>query len=419
MNLIKSFMVGKSSSDKSNFIWNMLGSGIYSVASMILTFFTIRIMGADDGGIFSIALTISQMLIYIAYFEMRTYQVTDAKNEYSFKEYFSTKVITCLMMVIISAGYIFIKSYDAYKALVIFLMCIYRLIDGMADVFESQFHKDGRLDIAGRSLAYRTIFSVAVYFISLFLTKNLIVSLIIAILAAVIGLFICDVAVYEMFDSIRFEFNGKTTFKILKACFPLFLGVFLWTYILSASRVAVDDVMSSEAQAYYQVLFMPVSVINLFAGFLFRPMLTKLTDLYRDREYGKFFKIIMELVIVMIGITVVCIGGAYLIGIPVLQIIVNLDLKKYRGLFTFLIAAGGVNAIAFIWYYVLTIFRSPKIITAGYIVAAVMAYIISPVFVKKHGLYGAGTSYFIVVSVLNLIFIAAIVIKYVGLQRKK
>lgn len=420
MNILKRIMIGNNvSSEKSDFIWNMLGSGIYSAASMILTFLTIRIMGEKVGGIFSIALTISQMLIYIAYFEMRTYQVTDAKNEFTFKEYYNTKIITCLLMAAVSIGYTILKGYASYKALVILLMCLYRLIDGFADVFESQFHKDGRLDIAGKSLAYRTLFSISVYFAILLFTHNLVIALTGAIIAAIAGLLFCDIFVYKNFGEIKLEWNGKQSIKILKSCFPLFLGVFLWTYILSASRIAVDDVMTSEAQAYYQVLFLPVSVINLFSGFLFRPLLTKLTDFYKQGKYGEFFKIILKLVLIMAGFTVICMGGAYLVGIPVLEIIVHLNLAEYRGLFTFLIAAGGVNAIAFIWYYVLTIFRCPKVITGGYIAAAVMAYFISPLFVKKRGLYGAGASYFMVVLVLNIIFITAIIYKYVTLQRKK
>ena len=420
MNIIKRIMIGDNvSSEKSNFIWNMLGSGIYSAASMILTFLTIRIMGEYDGGIFSIALTISQMLICFAYFEMRTYQVTDAKNEFSFTQYYSTKIITCLIMLIASIGYVVLKAYNPYKVLVILLMCVYRMIDGFADVFESQFHKDGRLDIAGKSLAYRTLFSVTIYFVTLILSHDLVTALIVAIIAAILGLIVCDMAVYREFGSMKVVFEKEKSLKILKSCFPLFLGVFLWTYILSASRLAVDDCMSSDAQAYYQVLFLPVSVINLFSGFLFRPMLTRLTELYKQEKYKDFFKIILKLVLIMVIFTIICMGGAYLVGIPVLEVIVKLELAKYRGLFTFLIAAGGVNAIAFSWYYVLTIFRCPKIITGGYIVAAVMAYIISPVFVKREGLWGAGISYFIVVFTLNIIFIAAILYQYAALQRKK
>ena len=85
-------------------------------------------------------------------------------------------------MMIASIGYVVLKAYNPYKALVILLMCVYRMIDGFADVFESQFHKDGRLDIAGKSLAYRTLFSVTIYFVTLILSHDLVIALIVAII---------------------------------------------------------------------------------------------------------------------------------------------------------------------------------------------------------------------------------------------
>lgn len=39
-------------------------------------------LGEAKAGMFSIGLSIAQWLVTIAYFEIRTYQVTDVKNEY-------------------------------------------------------------------------------------------------------------------------------------------------------------------------------------------------------------------------------------------------------------------------------------------------------------------------------------------------
>ena len=77
----------------------MIGSGVYSASSMLLSLFVINIVGAEEGGMFSIALTLSQMLVYIAYFEMRTYQITDSKNEFKFSEYHMAKIILCVITV--------------------------------------------------------------------------------------------------------------------------------------------------------------------------------------------------------------------------------------------------------------------------------------------------------------------------------
>ena len=111
--------------------------------------------------------------------------------------------------------------------------------------------------------------------------------------------------------------------------------------------------------------------------------------------------------------------GAYLLGIPVLNILVGCDLSSYRGLFVFLILAGGFNAVAYLLYYVLTIFRNGKSILAGYIVASVVAYFISPLMVRKMELWGAGLSYLISILVLLVLFIVFILTEELFVTREK
>ena len=262
-------MVGEKTSVKSDFFWNMMGSGVFSLASMLLTYLTIRMIGEDAGGIFSIAITLSQMFAYIVFYETRNYQITDTKDEFCFSDYYMLKIVNSFIMMAICILYVIIKQYDMSKMAIVLLVCVYRLIDGFADVFESQFQKEGRLDIAGKSLTFRTCLSVLAYFIALGVTKDITISVIVGIVFAVLGVFIFDVAIFREFGSFKVKFQKHTLISLWKACFPLFVGTFLWTYLLSASRIAVDDCMSSKYQAYYQVLFMPVSVINLFAGFIF------------------------------------------------------------------------------------------------------------------------------------------------------
>ena len=357
IDVIKKAIIGNEPNSRSNFIWNMLGSLIYAMSTILMSYLTIRIIGEDMGGIFAIALTIAQMFVYIGYFEMRTYQVTDAKNEYTFGQYFTTKIYTCTLMLIVSVIYVFLKGYSSEKALIVLLVCILKLIDAFADVYESQFHKDGYLNIAGKSLAYRTTLMLIVYFPLLLATNNLVLTLIIIDIVAVIGVLVFDVWIYKDFGETYMEKKVITVVNILKNCFPLFAGVFLWTYILSASRLAVDSYMDNYYQAYYQAIFLPVSVINLFAGFLFRPMLTTLTDMYANRENKQFFKIIFKMITLLLIITVICLIGAYICGIPILSAATGCDLDKYKGLLLFTIFAGGINAVAFVLYYVLTIYR--------------------------------------------------------------
>ena len=52
------------SKQKKDVIWNALGSLVYALASMILSFLVIRLQGADDGGIFGFGFsTLGQQMI--------------------------------------------------------------------------------------------------------------------------------------------------------------------------------------------------------------------------------------------------------------------------------------------------------------------------------------------------------------------
>lgn len=68
----------------------------------------------------------------------------------------------------------------------------------------------------------------------------MILAISLSILIAILGLIIFDVMPMKTFRNIAVIWNEKYILGILKNCFPLFIGSFLWSYILSASRIAID-----------------------------------------------------------------------------------------------------------------------------------------------------------------------------------
>lgn len=407
----RNLIISTNPSDRTMFLWNAIGSGTYSFASLILTYLTIRIVGAEAGGGFAIALTLAQMFVYIAYFEIRNYRVTDTENKYVFADYHAVKIVLCILMILITSIYSLFKGYTTHKISIVILLSIYRMLDGYADLFEAEFHKNNRLDLAGKSLAFRTLLSVSIYFVLLKITYNLILSLIFAIVSGIIGIIIFDVWVYTAAINLKITWNYTVFKEIIKECFPLFAGMFLWTYILSASRIAVDNVLPDQYQAIYQILFMPVSVINLFMVFWINPNILRLTTYYSEQKIKSFWNTILKMVLALAGFTLICILAAFWIGIPILSFFVKMDLQLYKNLFIFLIFSGGINALAFLLYYILTIFRNRMKIILGYGIAAFSSLFISTPMVKRWNLWGAAISYAVSMGILLVIFVICIVIE--------
>ena len=71
-----------------------------NAASTVLMLMVVtRTMGAAAGGVFSLAYAVAQQLMVIGHFEIRTYQVTDTEEVFSFGVYLAARIITTLLMI--------------------------------------------------------------------------------------------------------------------------------------------------------------------------------------------------------------------------------------------------------------------------------------------------------------------------------
>ena len=61
--------------------------------------------------------------------------------------------------------------------------------------------------------------------------------------------------------------------------------------------------MNDAASGYFNLIFMPTSVIYMVANFVIRPFLTRLTDLWTGRDYDCFKKELMRIGAIILGLT--------------------------------------------------------------------------------------------------------------------
>ena len=100
--------------ERQNVLWNTAGSFCYALASMVLSMLVMRMVGDDQGGIFSFGFsTLGQQMFIIAYFGIRPFQITDGKGEYSFRDYLEHRNLTCLIA--LAVGCVFLTGQVAAK----------------------------------------------------------------------------------------------------------------------------------------------------------------------------------------------------------------------------------------------------------------------------------------------------------------
>ena len=399
--------------EKENMIWNMTGSFFYAFASMVLSFLVLRIAGEEQGGIFSFGFsTVGQQMFLLAYFGIRPFHITDGTNQYRFGDYLHHRYVTCAMALLLGAGYLACIGYSWQKAQIIFLLIVYKVIDGFADVYESEFQRQGCLYLTGRSNTFRTILSVGVFLATLVSGAGLFAACAAAVLGQITGVVLFDIVVLRELKRVDYGWSAKQGVSLTASSILLFVSVFLDFYIFSAAKYAIDAHLGDAASGYFNVIFMPTSVINLAAGFVIRPFLTYLTDCWNEHRFSDFKKKLLTIMAVIGGLTVLAVGGTVVLGRPVLALLEWLLGKSYSGTLTALwpafimiVLGGGFYAVLNLYYYALVILRRQKLIFGIYAVLTVLAAILAPRLTVALGIFGAAFAYLILMIVMAAGFV--------------
>lgn len=396
--------------DKRNMMWNMSGSFLYALASMVLTIAVIQMVGEDEGGIFSFGYsTFGQHMFMVAYFGMRPFQITDTSRKYTFGEYITLRRITSTAAIICGAAFVLFNmgTYSSSKMMVVFLMVCYKVIDGYADVYEAEFQRDGRLYITGKSNTFRTIISVSMFLGSLAVTHDLVLASAVAVIAQVLGVILLDMSVINHLPQTDWPVRSGKVKALFSENVVLFLSVILDFYIFSAAKYAIDANMADKFQAAFAAVFMPTSVINLVAGFVIRPFITILSEQWKENRLAQFKGTVLKLAMIIAGLTVLAVGGAFFLGIPVISMLypkLRYLLEDMRLALILIILGGACNAYINLFYYTLIIMEKQKLIFTGYAAVTVIAVIISNPCVRTWGLNGGAVSYMTLMAALAVIF---------------
>ena len=255
---------GSAVSEQKNIIWNMIGSFLYAFASMVLSIAVVQLAGEDAGGVFTFAFTtFGQHMFMAAYFGIRPFQITDTGEKYTFGDYLGLRLITCGLAILVGFSYVMVSGYTFEKAAIVFLMVVYKVIDALADTYEAEFQRGGRLYLTGKSNAFRTILSVACFLGSLALTGELLTASIWAVGAQIAGFLLFDVLVIRELPNVTWKSGRGKKFQLFRDNILLFFSVVLDFYIFSASKYAIEAHMADRDLAVYGAIFMPPSVINL------------------------------------------------------------------------------------------------------------------------------------------------------------
>ena len=154
---------------------------------------------------------------------------------------------------------------------------------------------------------------------------------------------------------------------------------------------------------------MPATVMLLLSQFLIHPYLTTLSDYLTKNNYIDFKKNVNKLIKYLSVIGVIAIIGAYLIGIPVLQVIYGVDLHEFRLSLSKIIIGSTLFGISFIISSALVAMRIDKEQTIIYMIQCVICFVLNYFLIKKISIFGAFDGY--ILSMITLLIMYYVLYK--------
>lgn len=422
MKRLKAFFVNSENIVRDSYIWNTASATIFALQSAIVLVFVSRINGLTDAGVFSIAYAVGSLMYYVGEYGVRKYQVSDVNEIMSFSDYHAHRVTACAITVVVSLLYVanglLRLGYSPYKAYIVLIICLIKVVEAYSEVFFGRFQQVGRLDVAAKANVYKVVIGLVACIVCLVITRNLAVSMTVWLLASVVGLLTSNVAVFKDFGTIESGFNWNKIKKIFIECFPLFAGYFFLLYVGNAPKYAIDACMSDKDQACYNFIFMPVFAIGLFANFIFNPILVNLAHDWDGSNIKNFKRIVIRQVGVIAGITIMAIAVAMTIGCPILGFLFNADIMEYKIDLAILMVGGGMLALVNFFSVVVTVMRYQKHLIAGYVMLAVIAFLLANRIVGSYGIRGATVLYSVLMACLAVIF-AVVMTFFIERKRKE
>lgn len=372
-----------------NMLFNTVGSLIYYVCQWFMTVVVVRLAGYEQAGILSLTMSVTAAPAIVGMFNIRSYQVSDVKGQYSIDTYFRSRVYTNVLSYLVCIILVVTGGYSPEKVWVILVFMLFKVAEGFADVYYGVEQKYERMDYAGISLTIRGIGTILLFVLALRITGNLLIGIIAVAVFSFLVIWLYD---YQIVKKWKKEEGRSTSQKeiwsLLIVCVPLAVVAFLNNLSINIPKIFLERFFGAEVMGYYSSVASPTVVIQLAATTVFAPLVPILTKQYLDKDRKAFLHTIKSFVLLVAGLSVVCVIASKLLARWGLMLLFGADIEPYVYLFVPVILISiliAVNACLFSICTLLRIIKLQYVIgTVGLVSSLIFAYFV----VKPVGMMG-------------------------------
>lgn len=406
----------KMETTKKDFLWNTIGTGINAFNSLFFLIIVTRLNGVRDAGVFTVAFASANLFNIIGVYSGRVYQVTD-RSKLSDYDYFVHKIITCVIMMIITILFVFIRNYNILKSSIVLVLCLMKCLEAFSEVIYAFFQKNNHLYKVGISLTMKNIAGLFVFLIINLVTRNLLVSVIFLVAVYFLFIYCYDIKQVDWNVVLKKKIVISNIYMIFKKGFFTFCLSFLTMYLLNIPRYVIDSKMSDVYSTIFGILIMPSTIMVLLVQFMFHPvLLTMKKSLMSNIKQFKLLVCKLFVAILCLGIVVIFIS--FLVGIPFLEFVYNIKLNDYKECLMIIMCGAVLYGIVIMLSNVLITMRVTFLQVIIYLVNSILCLCLSNQFVISFGIYGVCLAYTISMLITCVCFVILLLFSLYNYRKK-
>lgn len=392
-----------------NIIWSSIGSFVYLSSQWVLTIIVTRMIGYTEAGVFSLAMSLSNVFYCIAIYGIRNFQISDLKDQYQTSVYIKARYLTCGISFFCFMIFVFLNQYNFHTMMVLNIYMLFKLSEAMVDVYHGIDQRYWRMDIVGKSFLIRSITTFVLFVGVLFLTKNLELSILCMAAGAHLSVFLYDkkrsIMLCHSIDKSNSENNIK---RLLLECLPLVIYLFLSTAVNSIPRFFLEKYYGNECLGIFASVATPAVVVQVGASYIFSPLITLFAERLEEKEKRLFIRLFLMCLVGISLLSVLSIIGAYILKDWGLSLLFGDTILQYTYLFVPVIITTILTALVWFGCSLLTIFRKLKELMYINAITFVLSILGSVYFVLHYGMMGVNITLIVVLSIeIILLFVVA------------
>lgn len=409
----------KNSLDKKNAIWNTLGSTLYAFTSLIFLIIVVRINGEDQAGIFTFGFSFACMMYVLGTYSGRTFQVTEQNKKITQGSYLLFKIFTCTSMIVIAFCFCIIRQYDTEKIFIIVLLILYKAIDAYSDSIYAVFQRNNHLYKSGISLTLRSFICVIAFFIVDLAISNMLVSIIAMIIVNILIFIFYDLRTLSKYKVSIQQTNKKILITLLVTGLSTFCFFFLSQLLINSQKYIIDAILDNNSQAIFGIIIMPATFISVASLLIINPFVYKMKIYVSEKNYVGLKHLAYKICLYVLLIGIITIIVAFVLGIPVLELLYSIELKEYLWDLEIIISGSLFLGLVAVLSNCLITIRHNNIQLLLYIISVIFSFVTSIFLIQDYGIRGACISFMSSSILLFILYIVVFQVKYNKLIKDK